>query len=204
MELFLNNQSINANEISAMVGYIAQKSNLCAKVINQDGEVIAVNRRGLELLESDWTDICMQMWTGFWDGQAKDEAERAVATALSGRHYGFTAEFSGTAKPTLWEVEAFPLEWKNGEVKSILVISANITATREGLPDLDSRSEMIAALSEILHAAANVATLSSASARLLKRRSDDPVIAEIAENLTEAANAAQLKIERMKAALYRS
>ncbi|SPF78174.1 PAS domain-containing protein [Pseudoprimorskyibacter insulae] len=205
MELILNKDSVSAQSISTMLGYVAQRSNVCAKVLNTDGEVVAINGRGLELLGVDRTDVCGQMWVAFWNGDARTLAENAVAKAFSGTPAHFSAEFSGTATPTTWEVEIFPLEWVAGEVASVLVVSANITAltAMDDGQDKALNLDVLKGLSEALHAMSNIASVSASSARLLRRKSDDPVVAEIAASLDHAAVKAQAAITDLKQALYR-
>ena len=50
MTLVQTNDSLNEQVMSAVIEVLAQRADVCAKVIDHLGEVVAVNRRGLEML----------------------------------------------------------------------------------------------------------------------------------------------------------
>ncbi|WP_425073884.1 PAS domain-containing protein [Sagittula sp. S175] len=189
MDVIVASEQANASTISAMVGYLEQRSAVCAKVLNRNGEVVAINRRGLELLKVDVQDICGKMWTAFWNGETQSAAEASVREAFDGRPSRFVGDFHGTGERTVWEVETFPLERDDEGVKTILVISVNITAAA-GADEHTQNIEVMRALSDTLHAISNLSSISTSSARLLSRNQDDPMVQDVAKGLDDAARRA--------------
>lgn len=198
MDCVFASETADQTTVDALVRYIEHRSAVCAKVLNRDGDIVAVNRRGLELLKADIKDVCNKLWASFWEGDARTAAEDVVAKAFNGEAGQFVGEFYGTGERTVWEVEAFPLERDaTGAVKTVLIISVNITAAeRAAGPDLSVQA--LSALSETLHAISNLSNVSSSSARLLSRGQDDPQVQQIASGLEEAAQRATAAVEELR------
>ncbi|CUH75591.1 PAS domain-containing protein [Tropicibacter naphthalenivorans] len=197
MDLIFHQEQLNAQAVSSMLGYLAQRSNVCAKVIGRDREIVAVNRRGLQLLQTEADDICGAVWTTFWQGDARAAAETALEQAFGGKPASFVGHFDLKGQDTVWEVDILPLEWAMGEVVSVIAISNNITATQAK----DVEAETLRTFSEALHAMANVVSVSSSSARLLRKRGGDALTESLADGLAEAATRAQAQLEELRAAL---
>lgn len=203
MDLILNTNSVSAHAISTMLGHVAQRSNVCAKVIDAQGEIIAVNRRGLELLNADQTDVCGAVWTCFWDGDEKDRAEAVLSKAFTGKPAKFTGEFFGTGERTVWDVEAFPLDWREDQVVSVLVVSRQLPVIDDFLaPEKDD--DMQERLSDVLHTLCNIANVNASCARMLNRAPNPDRLAQIASALETNAGKANEALAALQKALGRS
>lgn len=198
MDVIVTSKDVDSSTITAMVSYLESRSAVCAKVLDVNGDVVAINRRGLELLCVDATDICGKMWTSFWSGDARVSAENAVARAFGGNPARFVGEFHGVEGLTFWEVETFPLERAaDGTVHSILVISVNITKTI-GADGGQDNLDLVRALSQTLHAVSNLTNVTASSARLLTRSGDDARVRDIAQGLEQAAADAKAAVDALR------
>lgn len=177
--------SIGAEALSTVVGHLMQRSDVCAKVIDRDGQVTTINRRGLELLETTRDDICGQVWAAFWEGEDSAAAKAAVEVGLAGKPCEFVGTFRTGGVRTAWEIEILPLEWRDGVVQSLLVLSTRLGAPLEEGP-LSAPHPGVQAqrqLSEAFRALGAVADLSASGARQLRR---GPLEGEGAEHLARA------------------
>lgn len=202
--MIIDGGKVSASAISSMIGYVARRANVCAKVIDRKGKISAVNGRGLELLQSTSEALCGKVWIDFWSGLHKETAENAVNSALNGRPSSFIGEFEQAEGTSLWEVEVIPLEWTNDEVSSVLVVSCRLSDPE---PDLDDESDVrriLSQLGEALHSMSNLANISSSSARLLRRSADTEMVTEIAAALEEAAQKASAATAALKQATMSS
>ncbi|MCB1389632.1 MAG: PAS domain-containing protein [Rhodobacteraceae bacterium] len=194
---------IGAPALTAVAGYLAQRSNLCAKVIDRDGQVMAINRRGLELLETESADVCGQVWTEFWEGEDRAAAAAAVDIGFGGKPCEFVGTFRTAGTRSAWEVEILPLEWQDGAVKTLLVLSTRIGPALAGGP-LDTPHPDVAALrsmSESLRALAETAALASRAAAQLRAVPATPDLAALAGQLEGAGRRAGQAVEDLGALL---
>lgn len=199
MDVILASDQAQRRTLSAMVGFIEQRTAVCAKVLNRAGEVIAINKRGLDLLDIELDDICDSVWTSFWSGDERTKAEHILTEALSGRPARFEGRFDGLGHPTLWEVEAFPLERDaDGKVDTILVVSINVTDRVQEQPAICRDIAFAGALSEAVHSLMNLSNVNASSARMLARRSDDPLVQELCDGLQKAGRSAQDVAESLR------
>lgn len=198
--MILNGEQVSLQALALMQGHLAERSAVCAKVIDREGRVVGINRRGLEMLGIETEEICGKVWTGFWQGEEAAKAQEAVAAAFDGRSTGFTAAFYGTGRRTVWEIELLPLERAEDGVRSVLALSVDITARADAAQAIDEPG-LLGALNETLHAMANIATVSQSSSRLLPRAKDERIISEIASELSQAARRAQEAIADLRGAL---
>ncbi|SDI22982.1 PAS domain-containing protein [Alloyangia pacifica] len=193
---------LEATALSTVMGYLAQRTTVCAKVLDRDGKVIAVNKRGLELLNTDADTICGQVWTGFWDGAERVKAEAALATAFGGKPSSFVGSFtSETGNQSEWEVEIVPLDWAEGEVARVLALSSFMSGTapdkkhtREAFEDRD----MLSSLSELFHTLTNLTAVSTSAANILRRGVDQERADALAEALSEAGERAAQAVECLR------
>lgn len=202
MEMILSTGLVSASAFSTMVGYVAQCSNVCAKIIDTQGKITAINRDGLELLDAEGQDICGAIWADLWTGDMRSAASDAVDEAFAGRATTFAGDFMQGALRSTWSVDVFPLEWVDGKVASILAISKRLSD-----PTLKTvtnpQTEFFDQMSETLHAMSNLASVSASSARLLGRGLDQDSIAEIAQGLADASRRATELTESLKARMER-
>lgn len=201
--MILAREEISASALSTVLGYLAQRTNVCAKVIDRDGRVVAVNRRGLELLESEARDVCGQIWAQFWSGEDHASAAGAVECAFGGKPNEFVGTFRSGNHTSVWEVEALPLEWERGTVSKVLVLSTRLVQPVEQRdpehthPDAD----FIAKLSETFHALANMSSVSTSGANILRRGVDPDRAKYLADALEDAGRRAADAIQELAAIL---
>ncbi|MBF9036120.1 PAS domain-containing protein [Rhodobacterales bacterium HKCCE2091] len=187
MQMFAGDPEFESDTVTSAVGFLAQRANVCVKVLDRDGRIVAVNRRGLELLETTAEAVCNAIWTEFWDGATRQEAEACVKRAFAGEAGTFTGVYRIGDRDTQWEIEAFPLEWSEGAVTRVLVLSSLLTGTANALPDAD----MTRKVSDLLHTFSNMASVAAGGARLLKRGLGAEETAQVAEQLNDAAERAE-------------
>lgn len=202
MSVIAISQDVEASSLATVIDYVAQKSNLCVKVLDRDGRCVAVNRRGLELLQAQADDVCGRIWADFWDGDTAPRARAAVSAAFAGQNDRFTARYHGLPTETLWEIETCPLDNDADGVRSVLVISTDITTklTRTAA-QIEDRREITDRLGEVLHTFSNVASAAASSTRLLRRTEDPELVLMVAAHLEEAAHRAEDALTAMRTAL---
>ncbi|MBY6004989.1 PAS domain-containing protein [Salipiger bermudensis] len=198
--MILNGEQVSLRALALMQGHLAERAAVCAKVIDREGKVVGINRRGLEMLGVESDDVCGKVWTGFWKGGEAIKAEEAVSDAFAGRSSAFTGEYFGTGQRTIWEIEVFPLERDEDGVRTILALSIDVTGRYAPEATIDEAG-LLGSLNETLHAMANIATVSQSSSRMLPRAKDDRIITEIASELAQAARRAQDAISELRNAL---
>ncbi|MBT9386473.1 PAS domain-containing protein [Pseudooceanicola sp. CBS1P-1] len=197
MVVVFDPEKLTARSVSVMRDHLAQRNPLCATVLNRAGEVMAINRRGLDQFRLEEASVCGSTWSALWGGMAQERTEIAVAAAFEGSASRFRALYHGTPYPTLWDVEVLPLEWQDGQVLSALTVSTLLEVSEaeaaEAGPD-----PLMQRLGEALHAMANISGISASSANILRRNYDDPMLAQLADGLEEAAERARHAIETVK------
>lgn len=196
--------SIGAEALSTVLGYLIQRSDVCAKVIDRDGQVMVINRRGLELLDTTVEDVCGQVWAEFWEGEDKAAAKAAVDVGFAGKPCEFVGTFRTGGTRSAWAVEILPLDRKEGTVQSLLILSTRlgtpleegpITAPHPGVPAQRQLSETF----RVLAAVANLSTSGAQQLRhgpLERDRAED-----LAHALEEAGRRASQAIEDLGALL---
>ena len=75
--MILSAEQVSLQALALMQGHLAERSAVCAKVIDRDGKVVGVNRRGLEMLSVESGDICGKVWVDFWEGRDFDTEQDA-------------------------------------------------------------------------------------------------------------------------------
>lgn len=120
--------------MTTVAGYLAQRSNVCAKVIDRDGAIFTINQRGLAPAESSASDVCGQVWTEFWEGEDRASAAAAVEIGFAGKACEFIGTFRTGGIRSAWEVEILPLVWDGDTVQSLLVLSTRIGAPLDSEP----------------------------------------------------------------------
>lgn len=105
----------------------------CIKVVDPSGTLMSFNPNGLKVMEiDDKNQVIGKDWLSFWDGEFKQKAMAALATARDGklaRFEGYCPTFKGTMK--YWEVSIAPLYGEFGDVQWLLVMSHDATRLKE-------------------------------------------------------------------------
>ena len=111
---------------------IAESTGDCVKILELDGGLRYINRVGLRELEiSDAGALLNRSILSFFDGEARQAAEAAVAQARlgeTGRFQYCMPTASGTRK--WWDAVVTPITDHEGHVVELLVVSRNITERR--------------------------------------------------------------------------
>ncbi|BAY11512.1 PAS domain-containing protein [Calothrix sp. NIES-2098] len=101
----------------------------CIKVLDLDGRLLYINPGGICLLEiDDLTPLLNSEWRCFWQDDARQMAEEAIAAAKVGelgRFQGYCPTAKGT--PKWWDVVLTPIRNSAGQVVQLLCISRDIT-----------------------------------------------------------------------------
>lgn len=104
----------------------------CIKVLDPNARLIFMNEGGLAVMEADdFNQVRGCDWTGFWQGQARADAQSAFWAALAGGtgHFQAPADtLKGT--PKWWDVQVTPIRGADGRPERLLVVSRDVTAQR--------------------------------------------------------------------------
>jgi PAS domain S-box-containing protein len=112
---------------------VLESSRDCIKVLDLDARLLYMNAGGMCQLEiDDLTPYLNAEWLCFWQGEARQEAEAALAAAKAGeqgRFQGFCATAKGT--PKWWDVVVVPMRNSAGQVVQLLSTSRDITDRKQ-------------------------------------------------------------------------
>jgi PAS domain S-box-containing protein len=108
---------------------ILESSRDCIKVVDLQGRLIYMNDYGQSLMEiDDFDTVARNQWIEFWQDSARESAQTAFSTALTGgvdRFDGSCLTAKGT--PKWWEVVVTPILATDGQVSQILSVSRDMT-----------------------------------------------------------------------------
>ena len=108
---------------------ILASSGDCIKVLDLDANLIFMSEGGQRVMEvSDFNAIRGCHWPGFWEGEARAEAQAAVDTAKAGgigRFQNPAKTVAGT--PKWWDVQITPVLDADGTLETLLCVSRDIT-----------------------------------------------------------------------------
>jgi PAS domain S-box-containing protein len=102
----------------------------CIKVLDLEGRLVFMNTGGMEVLEiCDLGPVLNTPWVDFWQGDDRQNARDAVATARTGGVGRFTGYFptTMTGKPRWWDVVVSPIRDANGQTERLLALSRDVT-----------------------------------------------------------------------------
>lgn len=80
MNILLGDMQIDPAAMGKVLGTVAERADLCVKVLDRDGVIRAVNDRGLALLQVQQENFCGQVWTDLWDGDGQERALDAIVS----------------------------------------------------------------------------------------------------------------------------
>ncbi|WP_375502398.1 ATP-binding protein [uncultured Nostoc sp.] len=112
---------------------ILDSSHDCIKVLTLDGRVLYLNQGGLHLLEiDDPASFLKAEWISFWEGEDRENAASAIATAKIG-NVGQFQGYCPTAKgkPKWWDVIITSVRNASGIIAQLLVVSRDITKQKQ-------------------------------------------------------------------------
>ncbi len=116
---------------------ILNSSDDCTKVLDLDGQILFMSRRGQALLNiQDITPFLNTAWADFWQGPDRQAALAAIAKARTGEvctFQGYCPTLSG--EPKWWDSKVSPIRGANGNVERLLCISRDITDRKRAEDD---------------------------------------------------------------------
>jgi PAS domain S-box-containing protein len=108
---------------------IVESSSDCVKILDLDGNLVFMSKRGQELLEVDDIEpLINQSWIKFWRGSEQAKAKVAVEAARKGgigSFQGFGQTFKG--RPRWWHTMITPILDVQGNVERLLAVSRDLT-----------------------------------------------------------------------------
>lgn len=119
-------------DISSFGGQLFESSPDCVKVLDLDGNLLAMNKNGQCAMEiDDFGPLCGAQWTSFWPRDAQDAVHAALNAARAGGLGRFNA-FCPTAKGSArwWDVVVTPVYADDGRVVNLLSVSRDVTELR--------------------------------------------------------------------------
>ncbi|HEY9621287.1 MAG TPA: PAS domain-containing protein [Crinalium sp.] len=112
---------------------ILDSSDDCIKVLDLDGRILFMNRRGQALLGiQDITPFLKTSWIEFWSEEDRPAAMDAIARAGAGEVcslQGYCPTLQG--EPKWWDNKISPILGADGSVERLLCISRDITGRRQ-------------------------------------------------------------------------
>lgn len=117
---------------SALAASFFDASEDCVKIVNLDGELLAMNANGICLMEiDDFEALRGRPWASLWPDAERGAVETAVIEARDGRGSKFFADCPTAAgTPKSWEVVVWPVLDERGQPREIISISRDITERR--------------------------------------------------------------------------
>jgi PAS domain S-box-containing protein len=111
---------------------IVDSSEDCLKILNLDGRIDYVNSAGVRHMElTSPAGIVGRYWIDFWELEAREAAQEALASAKAGRRgvfQGPSRTATGFAK--WWDVAVTPITDADGTVVQLLVVARDLTERR--------------------------------------------------------------------------
>ncbi|MBL8566742.1 MAG: PAS domain S-box protein [Hyphomicrobiaceae bacterium] len=104
----------------------------CIKVLSPDGELLAINRPGLELLQVSSPDTLIgKCWSELWPSESLSHIETALKVANRGERARFSA-YCPTAQgeDRWWDVSVTRVAPSSAEDRRLVAISRDITETK--------------------------------------------------------------------------
>jgi PAS domain S-box-containing protein len=104
----------------------------CVKILDLEGRLLYINPVGLRLMEiPEASDLLNRSLPGFFDGDMREAADRAIASAAQGGSGRFQYSMRTAAGATKWfDAVVTPITDADGAVVQLLVISRDITERR--------------------------------------------------------------------------
>ena len=111
---------------------VIENSPDCFKVLDADGHLVMMNRRGCQLMEiDDFSTVVGKRWSSLWP----EESQKTVAAAVDSARNGQSAKFRATcctAKGAhkYWDVSVVGVPDPSGNVSQIISVSRDVTDER--------------------------------------------------------------------------
>ncbi|MBC7437599.1 MAG: PAS domain-containing protein, partial [Bdellovibrionales bacterium] len=128
----LSHIDLDVSDLAELGKGVFEGSPDCVKLLDAEGNILAMNRNGLCAMEiDDFKTTKGAHWTTLWTDENRHAIKAAVVAAQAGRNYSLNLA-SPTAKGALrwWDVRVSPITGASGQVTRILSISRDITESR--------------------------------------------------------------------------
>lgn len=206
MKILVGDVEVAASSVGSILGHVAERADLCIKVLDRDGYVRAVNERGLALLQVPQDQFCGQIWADLWTEEYHAKAANAVELGLQGVTSSFTGRFrTGDGVMRTWVVEVMPLDRIGSDITKLLVISSDVTTVPHAGTQSEVEAEAIAALMDncmrTLHKLRNVVSTTNGAARIMQRGASVERLEELAKLMQDSALQCNEVIASMESAL---
>ena len=109
----------------------------CIKIMGCAGDLMAMNVNGQCAMEiDDFATVRGKIWPQLWPDASQATVRAAIDTALAGDAAHFNA-FCPTAKgmPRWWDVVVTPIRDGQGQVRSLLAVSRDVTAAHHAVQE---------------------------------------------------------------------
>jgi len=124
---------------------ILESSPDCVKVLNEEGDLMSMNAKGMCLMEiDDLEPFRNQAWWSYWPEQAQGTVRKSLKDARENGEGRFEAEcptVKGT--PKWWDVIVTPVRRNSGEVKQFVAVSRDVTTRRLHKQELEEREKRL-------------------------------------------------------------
>jgi PAS domain S-box-containing protein len=129
---------------------ILQSTRDCINLLDLEGNLLSMNAEGQARLGiDDFSKVCNKPWFAFWNGEDRNKAREAVASARSGGEGRFEAAFlTPRGEATWWDVSVTPVVNEQREMTHLLVVSREITDRKQTEKAL-IQSEKLAAVGRL-------------------------------------------------------
>ena len=206
MTILVGDVEVAASSVGSILGHVAERADLCIKVLDRDGYVRAVNERGLALLQVPQDQFCGQIWADLWTEEYHAKAANAVELGLQGVTSSFTGRFrTGDGVMRTWVVEVMPLDRIGSDITKLLVISSDVTTVPHAETQAEVQAEAVAALMDncmrTLHKLRNVVSTTNGAARIMQRGASAERLEELAKLMQDSALQCNEVIASMESAL---
>ena len=105
----------------------------CSEILDQNSNIVKMNRHGLELMEIDnFSLVKNTSWLGFWSSEDRVNAHNAFCDALEGKSARFLGKcltFKNNEK--WWDVVLSPIVSRDKTVSKIYCVSRDVTESKK-------------------------------------------------------------------------
>ncbi len=126
--------AVPAPSASDLHARVIESSLDCIKVLDLEGRLCSMNSGGMAMLEiCDLAPLLGSSWVGFWTGEDREAAQRAIDAARAGgvgRFVGFFPTVQ-TQKPMWFDVVVSPILDAAGVPEQLLAVSRDVTAWKQ-------------------------------------------------------------------------
>ncbi|MGI3170936.1 PAS domain-containing protein [Pseudooceanicola sp. C21-150M6] len=183
--------------VGALIDGMPENAGAVTMVIDQSGLINAVSQTSPDLLGRTAGALKGAHWIDIWRREDQASVDQALSRALGGHYAHTVAETAPALAPGRLEISLLPLH--RDESAAI----ATLSPAPEGHPTRDDHVTIpVSDVRELLHAMANVASISGSSARVLSRSPSGPVLAELASGLEAAAQRTDAALTKLRHAVY--